>query len=183
MASAILATGCAGQSKDSGEGKEAVASSNTDKPAQAGTTKINIMTVLNTPEIPSDKLEKILEEKTNTDLTFTFVPDGSYGEKLQASLATGSLPQMLYVGNNNSFTSIRASINGNLFWEIGPYLKDYPNLSKLNPDILNNIKINGKIYSLYQETPLTRQGIIYLRIGRISLDCPALNLWMTFILC
>ena len=173
LASAILATGCA-QSKDSGEGKEAVTSSNTDKPAQERTTKINIMTVLNTPEIPSDKLEKILEEKTNTDLTFAFVPDGSYGEKLQASLATGSLPHMLYVGNNNSFTSIRASINSNLFWEIGPYLKDYPNLSKLNPDILNNIKLNGKIYSLYQETPLTRQGIIYRKdwADKLGLSSP-----------
>jgi putative aldouronate transport system substrate-binding protein len=168
LAFTIMVAGCSSQSQAPTEAKGG------NTPAKVEKTKIDIMTVLYTTEVPSDRLEKLLEEKTNTELNFTFVPDGMYGEKVQAIMATGSLPQMLYVGNNNSFNNIRGYIHGDQFWEIGSYLKDYPNLSQLNPDILNTIKINGKLYSLYQETALTRQGIIYRKdwADQLGLSAP-----------
>jgi len=47
-----------------------------------------------------------------------------------------------------------------MFWEVGPYLKDYPNLSQMNETILANSAIDGKNYGIYRERDLSRQGII-----------------------
>jgi putative aldouronate transport system substrate-binding protein len=136
--------------------------------------KISILANLQTPEVPSDKLEKLLEKATNTDFEFQWVPDGSYDEKFQAMLATGSLPQLAYLKNSASVTLFRDAIKSGQFWEIGPYLKEFPNLSKLDQNILNNTSIEGKIYSLYQERQPARMGLIYRKdwADKLGLSAP-----------
>jgi putative aldouronate transport system substrate-binding protein len=141
--------------------KETPAAEGTTGKEDTTPTKITIMTSLNTSEVPSETLKKLLEEKTNTQLTINFSPGGSYEEKFQAALATETLAPITYVGNQAGFIKTRNAIKNNQFWEIGPYLKDYPNLSKLDQEILNNMKVDGKIYALYQEVPRARSGIIY----------------------
>ncbi|KQO00699.1 extracellular solute-binding protein [Paenibacillus sp. Leaf72] len=123
--------------------------------------KLTIMTNLHTPEVPTDAIEKMLEEKTNTDLTINWVPDGSYEEKLNSSFATGSLPQAVYMKNQTTYILFRDAIRNNQFWEIGPFIKDYPNLSKLDELVVKNTAVDGKTYAIYQERPLSRQGIIF----------------------
>jgi putative aldouronate transport system substrate-binding protein len=150
-ASVLIAAGCSNGAKT-----PAAATENGNQPS-----KISMMVSLQTPEVPSDHLRKLIEQKTNTQLNIQFVPSGAYEEKFQAAMVTDSLPEISYLGNQNSFINLRDAIKNQQFWEIGPYLKDYPNLSKLNQDVLKNTAVDGKIYSLYQEVPLTRQGIIY----------------------
>ncbi|WP_248926960.1 extracellular solute-binding protein [Paenibacillus hamazuiensis] len=135
--------------------------------------KISIMAALHTPEVPSDAIRKVLEQKTNTQLDIQFVPNGSYEEKFRAALATGALPQVSFV-NQASFITLRDAVKNQQFWEIGPYLKDYPNLSKLNPDVLKNMSVEGKLYSLPQENPLSRQGIIFRKdwADKLGLSAP-----------
>ena len=143
MALSIVAAGC-GKGSDSSTG-----STSSPAPTVDNTPlKLTIMANLSTPEVPSDKLEKLLEQKTNSDITFQWVPDGSYDEKFQAALATGSLPQAVYLKNQSSFVLLRQTLKDGQFWEIGPYLKDYPNLKNLNPEVLENTKVMGKIYSM-----------------------------------
>jgi putative aldouronate transport system substrate-binding protein len=136
--------------------------------------KLTLMVSLKTPEVPSDKIEKLIEQKTGTELELQWVPDGSYDEKFQAAFATGSLPQAAYIKNQASFMLMRDAIKNGQFWEVGPLLKDYPNLSKLNQDVLDNTKVGGKIYTLYQERPMTRQGIIYRKdwADKLGLSAP-----------
>lgn len=149
-----LLAGCAGggKPKDAADGAAE---------ANSGPTKITIMAVLHTPEVPQDEIEKLLEQKTNTELTIQWVPDGSYDEKMNASFATGTLPQMLYTRNLTSQNLFKDAMRNGQFWEVGPYLKDYPNLKNLDPNVLKNTSVDGKIYSLYREVPLSRQGVIY----------------------
>jgi putative aldouronate transport system substrate-binding protein len=142
-----LLTGCVQAPADKGS-----TAANTE-----GTGKISIMINLHNPEVPSDKIEKLLEEKTNTQLEIQWVPDGTYNDKLYAAFATGSLPQVVYAQINN----FRQAILDDQFWEVGPMLKEYPNLKNLKPEVLKNTAVNGKIYSLYQESPISRQGVIY----------------------
>ncbi|WP_372636315.1 extracellular solute-binding protein [Cohnella sp.] len=151
----VVAAGCA-QKPDGSQG-----SSGNAVEAKKGPTKITIMANLHTPEVPSDIIEKLLEEKTNTELTFQWVPDGSYDEKMNAAFATGSLPHAVYVKNQTSLIMYRDAIRNGQFWEVGPLLKHYPNLKNLDQNVLNNISVDGKVYGLYQERPLSRQGIIY----------------------
>ncbi|MDQ0062506.1 extracellular solute-binding protein [Paenibacillus harenae] len=133
--------------------------------------KITMMANLQTTDVPDPTIEKMIEEATNTELDIQWVPTDSYEEKINASFATNTLPKATYVGNLNL---LRDAIRNDQFWEIGPMLQDYPNLSKLSPDVLKNTSVDGKIYALYQERPLSRQGIIYRKdwADKLGIEAP-----------
>ncbi|XID91261.1 extracellular solute-binding protein [Paenibacillaceae bacterium WGS1546] len=137
-------------------------------------TKITIMLPLNIAETPPDTVKKEIERLTNTELTYQFFPADTYEEKLNASFATGSLPQVTYLKNQATFLLMKDAIREGQFWEIGPYLGEFENLSKLKEAILNNTKVDGKIYSLYVGRPLARQGIIYRKdwADKLGLKAP-----------
>lgn len=160
IASSVLA-GCGGKDNAGNEGGASPGTTGTPAATTQAPVKITIMANLQTTEVPSDKLEKVIEEFTNSQLEIQWVPDGSYDEKFQAAFATGTLPQAVYLKNAASFILMRDAIRNGQFWEIGPYLQDYPNLSKLDEKILDNTKVDGKIYSLYQERQPARSGLIY----------------------
>nr|WP_311198812.1 extracellular solute-binding protein [Paenibacillus sp. YPD9-1] len=119
------------------------------------------MAPLNTSETPPDTIVKELEKLTNTKLTYQFFPADSYEEKLNTTFATGGLPAVTYLKNQATFIQMKSAIRDGQFWEIGPYLKDFPNLSKLKSTTLDNTKVDGKLYTLYRGVDIARQGMIY----------------------
>lgn len=133
--------------------------------------KITMMANLQTTDVPDPTIEKMIEEATNTELDIQWVPTDSYEEKINASFATNTLPKATNVGNLNL---LRDAIRNDQFWEIGPLLKDYPNLSNLKPEVLKNTSVDGKIYALYQERPLSRQGFIYRKdwADKLGIEAP-----------
>lgn len=126
-----------------------------------GVVKFSMMANLHTPEVPEEKVLNEIEEKTNTEIDIQWVPDNNYEDRLNTAFATNSLPDAVFLKNQNTFTQFRDAITDGQFWEVGPYLDQFDNLSKLKEDVLNNTKVDGKIYTLYQGRPLSRQGIIY----------------------
>lgn len=132
-----------------------------DTPKEEPPYPITIMLPLNIAEAPPDKIKNELEKVTNTKLTYNFQPADTYEEKLNSSFATGSLPQVTYLKNQATFVMFKDAIRDGQFWEIGPYLDEFPNLKKLKPQVLKNTEVDGKLYSLYIGRPLARQGIIY----------------------
>ncbi|HZG86200.1 extracellular solute-binding protein [Paenibacillus sp.] len=166
LAALALSTGCAAQ----GGASHGASSSAAAKDAVSFT----IMANLHTPVVPSPKLELLLEEKTGARITFQWAPDGSYEEKFNASFTTDTLPEAVFLKNAAMMNLVADPIRNGLFWEVGPYLERFPNLRKLNPDVLRNIAVDGKIYGLYQERPLSRQGIIYRKdwADRLGLKAP-----------
>ncbi|WP_426446458.1 extracellular solute-binding protein [Paenibacillus sp. S-38] len=123
--------------------------------------ELSIMTVLHTPEVPNNKVLSRIEEKTNTKLKISWVPNGAYEEKVNSAIATETLPMAVFAGNIAIYNNFKSSMRDGQFWEIGPYLKDYKYLSNLDPAVLKNSAVDGKIYGLYSSTPLSRQGVIY----------------------
>ncbi|WP_239615699.1 extracellular solute-binding protein [Cohnella mopanensis] len=176
--SSVLA-GCASKDKE----KPAASSSSSPSESKAaeskapeseGPTKITIMLPLNIAETPPDTVKKEIERLTNTELTYQFFPADTYEEKLNASFATGSLPQVTYLKNQATFLLLKDAIRDGQFWEIGPYLSEFKNLSKLKEFTLNNTKVDGKLYTLYIGRPLARQGIIYRKdwADKLGLKAP-----------
>lgn len=141
----------------------------TDNPEEK--QPISIMAKLHTPEVPDEKIQRLLEEKTDTKLDIQWVPADNYDERLNAAFATGNLSQVVFVNNTDMF---REAIKDDQFWEIGPYLDDYENLKKLKPDIMKNSEVDGKVYSLYQGRPLSRAGLTYRKdwADALGLDAP-----------
>ncbi|GGH19003.1 extracellular solute-binding protein [Paenibacillus segetis] len=175
----VMLSACSGgnSSNSSKESKDPVSTNEGNKAAVVeaeGPTEIKIMLPLNTSETPPDTIKTEVEKITNTKLTYQFFPADTYEEKLNTSLATGSLPQVVYLKNQTTFVQMKESIKDGQFWEIGPYMSEFPNLSKLKPEILNNTKVDGKLYSLYIGRPLARQGIIYRKdwADKLGLSAP-----------
>ncbi|MBB6632853.1 extracellular solute-binding protein [Cohnella thailandensis] len=133
-------------------------------------TKITIMAGLNSAEVPTDKIEKLIEEKTNTELEIQWVPATIYNDKVNAAFATDALP-MVFTGDLNKFSE--AIVDGQ-FWEIGPYLSEYENLSHLSQSVIDVMKVDGKLYSLYSERPFARQGLTYRKdwADKLGLSAP-----------
>ncbi|RXZ83343.1 extracellular solute-binding protein [Paenibacillaceae bacterium] len=123
--------------------------------------KMSIMLTSYNPEVMDSEGEimKRLEERTNTDLTLTWVPSSTYVDKLSATVASGELPSAVLV-LNQQLPYIVNSVRSGMFWEVGPYLKDYPNLSRMNEIALNSISIDGKVYGIYRERDLARDGVM-----------------------
>jgi len=178
-------TGCGGNDNDNetsspkasepaSSGSPSASTPASETPKDEKPTEITIMLPLNTSETPPDTIKNEVEKLTNTKLTYQFFPADTYEEKLNASLATGSLPDVTYLKNQATFIQMKGAIRDGQFWEIGPYLKDFPNLSKLKEQILNNTKVDGKLYSLYIGRPLARQGLIYRKdwADKLGLKAP-----------
>jgi putative aldouronate transport system substrate-binding protein len=116
--------------------------------------------VLAEPAPENDPILVALEKLTNTDLKIQWVPTGTYDEKLNATIASGQLP-MVILANPKQPLVINAMRSGQ-FWEIGPYLKDYPNLDKvMNKQVLTNLSVNKKMYTIIRSRALVGDGMIY----------------------
>ncbi|WP_028611310.1 extracellular solute-binding protein [Paenibacillus harenae] len=137
--------------------------------------KLNIMLPIFKTNYPKDDspVAAEIEKQTNTDIHFEWVPNASYVDKFNITLASGKLPTIMYVPDVKSPSFVNAAKSG-AFWEIGGYLKDYPNLSGANPVILNNSSVEGKNYGIYRGRALGRNGVYYRKdwLDNVGLTVP-----------
>jgi putative aldouronate transport system substrate-binding protein len=101
-----------------------------------------------------------IEKHTGVDVDLNWVPGEAYTDKLNATMASGGLPDVITVVDNKEANIINGVRSG-MFWEIGPYIKDYPNLGKIKKEVYNNVSIDGKIYGLPRSRPISRSGVIF----------------------
>lgn len=159
MAAGLLA-GCGG-----GSGGDSGAPSNTgsgsSSPAAKSSSPLELTLMMDQSNgLPPDgnEVQKRLEEYTNTKLKITWVPHASYADKLSIVLASGEMPKGVFVTYQ---PNVIAAMKDGQFWEIGPLLKNYPNLSKMNPDHFSNIAVQGKQYGVPVYRPMGRDGLVY----------------------
>ncbi|MDF2838129.1 MAG: transporter substrate-binding protein [Paenibacillus sp.] len=166
LSSVLALSACSGGNGGTGGNSESAPPQSTQnagdkgngEPAKEEPFKISIMMQsfdTNLPNADSPVIKR-LEEYTNTDLDIQFVPNSSYPDKVNITLASGQLPTIMVVDKTPSFIS---AARAGAFWEVGPYLKDYPNLSQANEIVLSNSSIDGKNYGVYRERVLGRMGV------------------------
>ncbi|SFL67620.1 carbohydrate ABC transporter substrate-binding protein, CUT1 family (TC 3.A.1.1.-) [Gracilibacillus orientalis] len=167
LLSLIVFAGCSSDSASSDEGGDSGGDSGSDH-------SFTIMANLHSPEVPDDKILEVIEDKTNKDIEIQWVPDNNYDDRLNTAFATNSLPEAVFLKNQTSFIQFRDAIEDGQFWEIGQYMDDFENLSKLKDNVLENTKVNGNLYTLYQGRPLSSQGLIYRKdwADNLGLDAP-----------
>ncbi|MDQ0059053.1 extracellular solute-binding protein [Paenibacillus harenae] len=151
---ALSVTACGGNNEESPK------SSNGSGGAQGPLQLTMMLPTYNPEQMPADSsVLKMLEEKTGTKLSVSWVPSSTYTDKLSATVASGELPKTFVALEAKASFIVNAARSG-MFWEVGPYLKNYPNLSKMSEIVLNNISIDGKVYGLYRERDLARFGLM-----------------------
>ncbi|CAM3403496.1 extracellular solute-binding protein [Paenibacillus lupini] len=159
--------GCSGNKEESADPEASSAATTEASAAATAETnekplKISIMLPIFKTNFPKDDSPVVteIENKTNTNIHFEWVPNASYGDKFNITLASTKLPEIIYVPGSKDPSFVNAVRSG-AFWELGPYLKDYPNLSQANEVIMNNSSIDGKNYGIYRGRALGRNGIVY----------------------
>jgi len=140
-----------------------------------------VITMLNTyfsAEPPPDDHEiyKMIEEETGAVFDTTWIPAAAYREKVTLALASGDLP-MVINGKSETRTPIMLDAQRQgIFWELtDDVLAQCPSfLNKLDPKINNNLKVDGKLYALYEERPIGRSATVYRKdwLVRLGLEVP-----------
>lgn len=99
-----------------------------------------------------------IEEYTNTEIEFIFYPNDLYWEKVTLVLSTGELPSIMVVNKTPEIGNMAQ--NGDI-WEVGPYIKNFPNLSQINEVVWENCSFNGKLYSIPRSRSIGRYAVGY----------------------
>ncbi|NHN29125.1 extracellular solute-binding protein [Paenibacillus agricola] len=111
-------------------------------------------------DIPNkdSEVEQLLEKYTNTQLDIQWIPGAAYDDKVNLMIASNEMPQLLKV----QYTpNIIGAMESDLFWEVGPYLKDYKNLSAQSQQFFDNIQVNGKVYGIPIFSEIARAAIVF----------------------
>ncbi|MFC7748894.1 extracellular solute-binding protein [Paenibacillus thermoaerophilus] len=103
-------------------------------------------------------IERAIENYTGTKLQVQWIPRAAYDDKINLMIAAGEMPKLVRV----EYTpTVIGAIKVGMFWEIGPYLQDYPNLAAQDPLYYDNISVNGKRYGVPSFREMARSAVIY----------------------
>lgn len=144
--------------------------------APAKPTEIKIMAdfTIAQPPSPDNPVLKEFEKKTNTKLTVQWVPGGDYADRVNVALAAGDIADLIKIPSITT-PLFRQMVKQGAFWDLTPYVKDYPNLMSLDPKIWNNTKIDGKSFAVPAGRPLNGGGFFSIRkdwLDKLGLKMP-----------
>lgn len=155
--------------------ESAGASEATSAAVPAGPVEITWLNILNGSVLPNPviPLFKKIEELTEANISMNWVVGAAYEDKLNALIAANDLPHLVTLPNLASPSVINAALGG-MFWEIGAYLEsdEFPNLKKANPVRVRNSSIGGKVYGVYRERDLSKNGVILRKDWLDNLGLP-----------
>ena len=122
---------------------------------------------------PNGRVQKRIEEYTNTKLDIRWAPSAGYDEQVNLLIASNDLPMMTVIRDNKQPTILQG-VKNNMFWEVGPYLERFENLKVINPEIEKSIAYWGKTYGLYRWREFVRSGFIYRKdwLNKLGLKEP-----------
>jgi putative aldouronate transport system substrate-binding protein len=136
--------------------------------------RMTIMLPLYYQESPpsGSPVELAMEQFTNTEMEFLFVPIDSYSERMNLAISSNDLPNAMAV-LDTKLPMFVSGVRGGIFWDIDSRMNQLPAL-KANYDAqtLINAQIDGKLYGLPRGRALTRDGIIIRKdwLKNVGLD-------------
>ena len=150
MLATTVLTACG---SDEGQGAGTASPAGSASPAASQAAKedlkpLDLTIAVHQPgEIPAkgNPMEQALAKYTNTNLSFQWIPTSGYDEKINVMIASGELPKLVKV---SYVPTIVSAMQSGVFWEVGPYLKDYKNLAAQSEIYYDNIKVDGKLYGI-----------------------------------
>ncbi|MGN8644869.1 extracellular solute-binding protein [Gracilibacillus sp. HCP3S3_G5_1] len=140
-------------------------------------TEVRIMSHFFSPTPPEQdgEVEQAIEEGTNTELSIEWVSANNYEEKFNVMLASGDLPDLMLVPDPFSPVFRQAAQQG-AFWDIAPYIDDYPNIKEGIADIAWELtSMDGANYGIPRPRPSEGETFFSLRkdwLDNVGLDIP-----------
>ncbi|WP_010268097.1 extracellular solute-binding protein [Paenibacillus senegalensis] len=94
-----------------------------------------------------------INERFNVDYQITQVPVASYGEKLSAVFASGSIPDMIAFEASDLNNRYVKFAQQNAFLALDDYIEDYPSLKVVPDFVWDQFRVDGKIYAIPKYYP------------------------------
>ncbi len=140
---------------------------------QASLDTITVMSKLfGTAPDPNGELQQAIHKLIGKKLDITWVPNADYTDKLNVTLASNNIPDVLVV-NEKSPTFVRAAEAG-AFWDLTGKLDSYPNLKPADEQTGRNAMVNRKTYGIYRTRPLLRSAVVLRKdwLAKVGLPLP-----------
>jgi putative aldouronate transport system substrate-binding protein len=163
LAGTLLLAGCSGkETNSSSDGKNA-----------DGKTEITWLNILHTASPPTDTVLDQIEEKTGTEIKFSWIPDASKEERINTALASDSLADIVTLTMLDN-SSVRNSLKSGMFWNVEEYLDEFPNLKAISKDTRESASIEGKLYGVPFQKDLARNGVVLRKdwLDNLGLSVP-----------
>jgi putative aldouronate transport system substrate-binding protein len=165
LASVLFMAGCSdsASTNKSSEGEK-------DKNSK---TEITWLNILHTASPPTNTVLDLIEQKTNTDISFSWIPDASKEERLNTALASDSLADIVTLTILEN-SSVRNALKSGMFWNVEDYLDEYPNLKAISEDTVTSASIEGKLYGIPFQKDLARNGVVIRKdwLDKVGLPVP-----------
>lgn len=118
------------------------------------------------------KLHQAIEEFSGKQLEITWVPNSSYGDRTNVTLASDNIPEVMVVqGKTPAFVR---SAQAGAFWDLSDKLDKYPNLKPKTPSTLENSSINGDVFGIFRLRDPMRTAVIVRKdwLDKLGLSMP-----------
>jgi putative aldouronate transport system substrate-binding protein len=178
----VVLSGC-GNSNDKEAASSSVSSSASPSATAGASTgaateeigNVSMMNIYYSNTAPDDNgaIIKAVEEISKTNLNITYVPSNVYPEKFNVTMSSGEMPQVIMVEDPFNPAALNA-IRSGMFWDITPYLGEFPNLAKFNEQVMKNLEIDGKTYVIPRPRPFVRPGLVIRKdwLEKVGLELP-----------
>ncbi len=142
------------------------------EPADLDSISLMVPYLVTTAPEPDNEIHAALEEIAGVDLDITWVPNSSYGDRTNITLAGDDIPHVMVIqGKDPGFVR---NAEAGAFWELGDYLDDYPNLKTTLPEIEKAASVNGKVYGIFRARDIMRTAVIIRKdwLAEVGLELP-----------
>ncbi|UUZ81893.1 extracellular solute-binding protein [Paenibacillus sp. P26] len=147
--------------------------------ADNGPLELSIMTITpSTPPASDDNvIKRAIEKATNSKMNIQWVSNNVYPDKLNITLASGHIPDLTMISDPFSGTFRTMAAQG-AFWDITPYIKDYPNLQNgISKVAWESTKMaDGKNYGIPRARDENDESFLIVRkdwLDKLGLKPPA----------
>ncbi|MDU2242566.1 MAG: extracellular solute-binding protein [Paenibacillus sp.] len=152
-----LAACSQGKSEKTGPA-EGTANSSSASPSDGKSEKIKITAMkYKYGDVPAtDKSRngiKMINERFNVDYQLSLIPQGSYSEKLSAVFASGKLPDLITFEGDDAWNRYPKFAAQGAFADLGEYIDKYPTFQIIPDYVLDQFKVDGKIYAIPTYSP------------------------------
>ncbi|NOU98134.1 extracellular solute-binding protein [Paenibacillus sp. LMG 31456] len=176
---------CTGKT-DQGASEEGAADPKSVKPVE-----ISIMTTFYSPEPPDENnsISKEIEKRTNTKLKFSWLSPNNYEEKMNVTLSSGDMPDLMLVSDPFAPVIRKAAAQG-AFWDVTELYSKYPKLAEFPKDSWELTKMeDGKNYGIPRVRPTEGGGFPYVRkdwLDKLGIPVPqtideVYKVWKAFV--
>ncbi|WP_251551555.1 extracellular solute-binding protein [Neobacillus muris] len=156
LASALVLGAC-GKEDEQASGKK----TDTGKVDLHAKADISWSPILYVATAPTEVVTQKIEEATNTNLTFNWIPDATKDERMIAAIASGDMTDIVSLPTTlTTNSSVRQALKSGVFWEVSKYLDDYPNLKKISEDRREAASIEGNLYGVPFQKDFARGGLL-----------------------